>query len=71
MTDKITIQGEGSEIALLARVVELERVIRMVEWIEGGMQFRCPWCKRTPIPGHAPDCPRQAALGKENAPSPP
>ena len=57
----ITISGQGSEIGLLARIVELERVIRMVpEWCEGGMQFRCLWCKRTPIPGHAPDCPRQA-----------
>ena len=60
-------------MACEARVTELERVLRMVEWV-GEFRNRqqltddCPWCKRYHFQGHAPDCPRQAALGKQEEP---
>ena len=73
MTDKITIHGEGSEIALLGEVItlqrrveELERVLRTVDRYGYGDAWpACPWCDRPAGKPHTPDCPRQAALGKE------
>ena len=74
MSDKITIQGEGSEIALLDRIItlrrrveELERLVSMLEWIPTPMPEMgrawiecCLFCRQNRWQGHAPDCPRQA-----------
>ena len=48
-----------------ARIAELERVLRMVEFerIEyppGTVRYICYWCGEEK---HVPDCPRQKALG--------
>jgi len=60
-----------------SRIVELERVLGMVEWLwneaihfEHGKWgtfrgYQCPWCLNFKRKGHAPDCPRQIALGKQ------
>lgn len=39
--------------------------LRQVEWIwsSAGLYDFCPWCLRDKDEAHAPDCPRQAALG--------
>jgi hypothetical protein len=49
-----------------ARVVELERVLRMVEWIRRSdmVPGYCPWCDNDKPDGHAPDCPQQAVLNE-------
>lgn len=47
---------------------ELRRVLEMVEWVidrdycESWIAECCPWCNGEERIGHAPDCPRQAAL---------
>lgn len=59
--------------ALLARIEQGDRALEaleMVEWVTfaehyEGDWLECPWCHRGDWNGHAPDCPRQIALGKE------
>ena len=54
---------EVENATLRARVEELERVLGMVEWADDG---ECLWCHGYSWDiGHIPDCPRQAALGKQ------
>lgn len=49
-------------------LVEVQRVLGMVEWHGDVMQEDgtrwdvCPWCRQTQEDGHAEDCPRQLAL---------
>lgn len=64
------VKGYECYIAELeARISELERVLRMVEYCTYG---DCPWCDRPHYDnessveiGHAPDCPRQNVLGEK------
>jgi hypothetical protein len=54
-----------------ARIAELERVLRMVEWIYdpsvphwGSEIDWCPWCHQELQDNHSADCPRQKVLGE-------
>jgi hypothetical protein len=48
---------------LLALVEQVEWIVSPVGWFGSSVRI-CPWCQGTPPYGHAPDCPRQAALAK-------
>jgi hypothetical protein len=61
---QVLAEGMTKREALLTRTLE------MVEWVtnpwnpEGGYSRVCAWCKRhEEHERHAPDCPRQKALG--------
>jgi hypothetical protein len=48
---------------LQAENARLRKSLEAVEWITGLGYTYCPWCTKFMIAGHAPDCPRQIALG--------
>lgn len=50
---------------LVARVRELEALLRKAEWTENphGYGGWCLWCLGNPDDGHHPACPWQAAMG--------
>jgi len=58
---------EAENAELKQRIKELRRVLGMVNVVndfELGDLSRCPWCYETSYDeSHAPDCPRQRALG--------
>jgi len=44
---------------------ELLALVEQVEWTWNGLWHQCPWCREIhEDQGHAPDCPRQAAIAK-------
>lgn len=47
---------------------KLRAVLEEVEWIPNKDGEYCPWCDARNWDGHAPDCRRQAALGKDKQP---
>ena len=55
LTDRIRV--------LEAANAELLALVEQVEWY-ASMIYRCPWCRWFSTDGHAPGCPRQAALAK-------
>lgn len=46
-----------------AENAKLRAALEAVEWVHYGSLFRCPWCKRYEVEGHADNCARQVALG--------
>jgi hypothetical protein len=63
-------QADKFGAALLARIEAGDRAreaLKQVEWFDTtGPDYPgeyCPWCDNDYHDGHAPDCPRQAALG--------
>lgn len=59
------VELKPSEVMMLFdRIAELERVLRMVEWV-GDTCHWCPWCDQDIAQGHSSDCPRQKVLGKD------
>lgn len=52
---------------LQAELDKCREALRMVEWIDDDW---CPWCDKLMRSGHAPDCPRQAALREQPCQTP-
>ena len=64
-----TEETANANARLIAASPDLLAALEAVEWILvpggwGSAEFECPWCERCKASGHAPDCPRQAAIAK-------
>ena len=60
---------QALEAALDAKTDEAARfreLVEVVEWVQDAYNVSalCPWCDNERVSGHAPDCPRQAALAQ-------
>ena len=45
-----------------ARIAVLEEALQEVEWVMGGEEPSCPWCRQSKRHGHLTNCDREAAL---------